>query len=380
MRILHLFSNWKWTGPAEPALNLAATQVKMGHQVWMANGDPGEHDAHFRRRIQERGVTLLPGMILDKHISFLKNRRDIRFLANWLKENPVDLVHSHMPNDHLIAARALAKAKLKIPLVRSNYDGDGPEPGIRNRYLLKHATSFLVLASKGAALKTAANFKYPLERMKVIEPGIDTERFDANRNVPDKRAQYGLNADTFLIGIVARVQAKRRFDVFLEAVKIVKQAIPNFRVMIVGTGTRLEEVAVQPAKEMGLSDTIIFTGIQRYDDYVGLLKAMDVKIFLFPGSDGSSRAVREAMSMGLPVIGARRGMIPEIVEDGRTGLVIEDTAANLAASILDLAKNPDKRKRFGRAGAEAARKRFGLDRLAKAYEEVYSAVLARESR
>lgn len=377
MKVLHLFSNWKWTGPAEPALHVASSLRKRGHEVVMANGDPGEHEAHFHKQIELRGVTLLRGMTLDKHIGFLRNLRDIRFLADWLRANPQDLIHCHMPNDHLIAGRARQKAKSEAPLVRSCYDPEGMAPGLRSRYLLKNYTDFLVLANKGAFDAMRARFDFPARKMSVIEPGVDTERFDASRPAPDKRAQYGIGADEFVIGVVARVQAKRRFDVFLEAVKSVQEKWPRLRVLIVGAGTHIEEVAMKPARAMGLGDTVIFTGIQRGDDYVGLLKSFDVKVFLFPGSEGSSRAVREAMSMGLPVIAARRGMLPEIVEDGRTGLVIEDTPGNLAATLLDLAKNPEKRARMGREAAAAARRRFALDRLAGAYEEIYRNLLKR---
>ncbi len=375
MKILHLFSNWKWTGPAEPALNLAAAQRKAGHEVTMAPGDPGEQEAHFLKQIEERGVRLLRGMTLDKHINFLKNRRDIRFLADYLKSNPVDLIHTHLNNDHLIAGRARDRAKLKTPIVRSSYDFEGMEPGIRSRYLLKHHTDFLVLPCKTAGLRVASHFRFPLDKMSVIEPGVDTARFDAQRSVPDKREQFQIDRDALLVGIVARVQRKRRFDVFLDAIVKVKEKIPNFHAIIIGGGTHIEEVAKEPAKKMGLENTVHFSGIQRGDDYVGLLKALDLKVFLFPGSEGSCRAIREAMSMGLPVIGARRGMIPEIVEDGRSGLIIEDTAANLAAAILDLAKNPEKRRRFGRTGAELARKRFPLDRVSRAYEDIYQSLL-----
>lgn len=376
MKVLHLFSNWKWTGPAEPALHVASSLRKRGHEVTMATGDPTDHEPHFQNQVEARGVTLLRGMTLDKHIGFLRNMRDVRFLTEWLRAHPQDVMHSHMPNDHLIGGRARAKAKLSCPIVRSNYDPEGPAPGIRTRYLLRHHTDFLVLASQGAFDVVRARFDFPQRKMVVIEPGVDTDRFDATRPAPDKRAQYGIAPDEFVIGIVARVQAKRRFDVFLEAIRSLKQQWPKLRVMVVGGGTHIEEVAVKPAKEMGLGETVIFTGIQRADDYLGLLKAFDVKVFLFPGSEGSCRAVREAMSMGLPVLAARRGMLPEIVEDGKTGLVIEDTPGNLAQSLLDLAKNPDKRRRLGREAAETARRRFALPRLAQAYEQVYQQAIA----
>ena len=121
---------------------------------------------------------------------------------------------------------------------------------------------------------------------------------------------------------------------------------------------------------MGLADNIFFTGYQLHG-YPEMLAALDLKVFLVPGSDGSCRAVREAMAMGKPVIVANRGMLPEIVEDGVSGLVVEDTPENLARAISLLVR--DKQLRLA-MGKEARKKMFeecNLSRQLDKVEEVY---------
>ena len=66
-----------------------------------------------------------------------------------------------------------------------------------------------------------------------------------------------------------------------------------------------------------------------------------------PGSDGACRAVREAMALGIPVIAARRGMLPEIVENNREGLIIDDSPENLADAMMTLVENPGIRQAMG---------------------------------
>ena len=139
------------------------------------------------------------------------------------------------------------------------------------------------------------------------------------------RSKYGIDQLDPLIGIVARVQPHRRFEIFLKAIQMVVSEIPQLKVFIIGRGTHIQEVAIKPAQEMGLSDNIFFTGYQLHG-YPEMLAALDVKVFLVPGSDGSCRAVREAMAMGKPVVVANRGMLPEIVEDGVNGLVVDDSS------------------------------------------------------
>jgi glycosyltransferase involved in cell wall biosynthesis len=149
------------------------------------------------------------------------------------------------------------------------------------------------------------------------------------------------------------VQTHRRFASFIRAIKLVSREIPRIKVFIIGRGTQIQKVAIQPVKDMGLTDNVVFTGYHLHG-YPELLAALDLKVFLVPGSDGSCRAVREAMAMGKPVIVSNRGMLPEIVEDGVSGLVVDDTPENLAHAISVLLKDDTVRKKMG----EAARKRM----------------------
>jgi len=136
----------------------------------------------------------------------------------------------------------------------------------------------------------------------------------------------------------------------------------------------MQEVAVEPAKRMGLSN-VTFTGYLG-GQYLDTLAGFDALLFLVPGSDGTCRAIREAMCMEKAVIGARRGMIPEIVEDGRTGLVIDDTPENIARAIERLAADRALCRGMGRAGREKALRLYDVRRQAAAIRDVYAAVLA----
>jgi len=208
-----------------------------------------------------------------------------------------------------------------------------------------------------------------------LDPPIDLARFDPAR-VVSSRATLGVPEDAFCLGIVARMQTHRRFDVLLEAVRRAAERAPELRVLVVGRGTHRRSVAEEPARRLGLADRVVFAGY-RAADYVDVLSALDVKAFLVPGSDGSCRAVREALALGRPVIAAARGMLPEIVEHGATGLVIEDTPETLADAIVRLCRDRELRERMGRAARESARRRFSLAGQAEAIERAYRRLLER---
>jgi glycosyltransferase involved in cell wall biosynthesis len=102
---------------------------------------------------------------------------------------------------------------------------------------------------------------------------------------------------------------------------------------------------------------------------------MDIFVFLMAGSDGTARALREAMAMGKPVIVANRGMLPELVDDGVSGLVVNDTPEELARAVLHLLHHPEKREALGKAAYQKAHRDFRLDRQVEAVENFYQEMI-----
>jgi glycosyltransferase involved in cell wall biosynthesis len=102
---------------------------------------------------------------------------------------------------------------------------------------------------------------------------------------------------------------------------------------------------------------------------------MDIFLFLMAGSDGTARALREAMAMGKPVVVADRGIMPELVEHGLSGFVVEDTPEKLADAMLQLLRNPGLRATMGKAAHEKAHREFRLDKQAEEVEAFYQEML-----
>lgn len=379
MRVLHLFANWKWTGPAELAVNICRGLRAAGVEADFACGRAPGGEVSVAERARERGVEpVLSDLRLSKHVRLLANLRDARRVRAHARAAGVGIVHAHLPNDHLIAAWALGSAPAPR-LVRTCYDGEWLFAGLRQRWALRR-TDGLILASRAALEEATGRLGFPRERAFFVEPPIDTRRFDPGRALPALRERLALRPEDFVIGIVARMQWHRRFDVLLEGVRRAAARRPELRLVVIGRGTNQDAVAKQPARALGIEGIVRFPGYLDGDDYVGALAALDAQVFLVPGSDGSCRAVREGMAMGRPVIAARRGMLPEIVADGKTGLVIDDTAFGIAAAIERLASDRAAARAMGEAALREARARFSIERAAKDVLAAYEAILARPRR
>jgi glycosyltransferase involved in cell wall biosynthesis len=175
--------------------------------------------------------------------------------------------------------------------------------------------------------------------------------------------------------MVARFQKYRRTEVFLEAVQTIAKEFPTVKVLLVGRSGQIQKSVIKPMKQLGVEKWIILAGY-RTEDYLDTLACMDIFLFLMAGSDGTARALREAMAMGKPVIVADRGMLPELVENGMSGFVVKDTPELLAEAALQLLRHPEMRKAMGEAAREKAHREFRLDRQVEAVEKFYKEMIS----
>lgn len=376
MKILHLFSNAKFTGPAEPALTLCAELRNLGVDADFACPPTAPGSPYtLLDTAREWGIEPIRAFTLSKHENPWINWQDRRKLAAYLRANPNDLVHCHLNNDHRIACGAVNG--LDIPIVRSNYEGLGFSEPRRVARLLKQ-TAALLDPSNVARDHDMKQFGLSEDTVHVIPSAIDTARFDPGRDLPDIRARLNIPPGAFVIGIVARMQTHRHFDDLWDALKKLIDENPNVHGLVVGRGTRQETVAVQPVRERGLQDKVHFSGYLRVDEYVAAVKAFDVKVFLVPGTDGTCRAVREAMSMGKPGVVSNRGMLPEIVDHSVNGLVFGSTASELYTALRSLASDPERVRTMGAAARKKALDAFSPRHQAEAVRSIYESILETE--
>jgi len=374
MKVLHLFSNAKWTGPAEPALNLCVQLRQIGVEANFAcSPDAGEAINKVVETARDRGIEPILTFRLDKHRNPFSNAVDRLRLARHLLEHPYDLIHCHLDNDHRIAAHPAAKRG--IPVIRSSYYGSGFPVKRAYTRLLSH-TAHLIEPSNQAAECDMEAHGIDSARLTVVPGAVDTERFDPARQVPDGRRWLNIPPDAFVVGIVARMQTHRHYEDFFAAVQRLVKARHNTHVIVVGRGSKQEQVALEPVRRLGLEDRVHFPGYLDGENYVGMLKAFDVKVFLVPGTDGTCRAVRECMAMRKPVVAADRGMLREIVEHNRNGIICDGSAEALFQALDRLAEDRRLVYEMGVAARETAITRYSLEAHTFAVIQVYERVLA----
>jgi sugar transferase (PEP-CTERM/EpsH1 system associated) len=270
-----------------------------------------------------------------------------------------DVVHTHDDRPLIYAAPAAWLARVPCR-VHTQHHGALPDITPRQRRLVRWAgrlmRPFACVSHDAARYATAEGI--PADRLRVVWNGIDLERF------PFHGPQPGGPAVT-----VARLTPVKNIATLLHATRRVVDVLPGFRLEIAGDGLCREELG-RLAGELGLTERVRFLGEVR--DVPALLGR--ASMFVLPSrSEGISLTILEAMARGLPVIAAKVGGNPEVVESGRTGLLVppEDAAA-LSAAMLRMAGNPEEADLMGRAGRHRVEAHFDVRRMVAQYEAIYA--------
>ena len=367
-KILHLYSNHKWTGPADHALNLAAwLKTREDVQAFFACGRRRGVHNHLYEKARQRQLDIINGLFLKKHLGW-KILPDVVALKKIVARQQIDLIHCHQDNDTLTAVLAGCGNRM----LRTCYDGEPSPLNFRQRFFYRRTTKIMTASFRLQAHLAAI---FPGKDIEQVDIPVDPDLFRPLDKSARLLAEFGLQADTPVGGIVARVQKHRNFALLLDAIEQVVKVVPEFKFLIVGRGTHIDTVARQPAIRRGLDKNIIFTGYRK-DDYRDVMNLLDYKIFLVPGSDGSCRAVREALACAKPVIAARRGLLPELVRDGKTGILIEEKPADLARAMLTMINDRDFRLSCSRAARQYAETTLSPDRYIRKVTAVYESLSA----
>lgn len=377
-RILHLFANFKWTGPADPAIRTVARLRQLGLDVVFAQAGftlpRTEH--RIAAELAARGVPVVTGLELRKHFHMPALRRDVQALRALLQRDRYELVHCHLPADHLLAALACRRLAERPLLVRSLYEPAVPRVGLRQRYAFSRSAG-VVVPTQRAQQGLVGRFGLTADRVLQLEPVTEPQRRDG----PDQRARWGLGPEHRVVGITARIQPHRRFELLWDVAARVVAAYPNARFVLLGRGNEVDtrRLVTEPIAARGLQSFVVLPGYQRGPDYHSALRSLDAFLFLVPGSDGTCRAVADAMAFGLPVVATDRGILPELLAPRRAGeipgVACREDAAVLAGELLRLLR--DDALRLARGHAALRRAQLDMDpvRAARGLRSFYQRLL-----
>lgn len=254
--------------------------------------------------------------------------------AWWCREHQVDFLHAHFADVNFQYAAAMSDwSGIPFGVTTHGYDLRDTPLGIGAASSLYKQANVVVTISEFNRRYMVQKYGLPESSIAVVHCGIDLDRF-AFLPRPKRPAVEPLR----LLNVGRLVPVKGQ-DVLLRALALVQMRGVPFQLDIVGGGD-LHQDLVALAADLGISDCVVFHGAKP-EQGVRDLHAQ-AHVFVLPSrSEGLPVACMEALAMGTPTIATRINGIPELIEDGQSGLLVEpEDIAGLADRICQLAAEP----------------------------------------
>jgi len=283
-------------------------------------------------------------------------------LTQLMNKEKISIVHTHNPLPHLYGS--LAARFAGVPVVVHTKHGRN-YPANKKRVLLNRLLSCLtdeIVAVSRDAYDVSVNIENIGKRkVSTIINGIDVTKYAQVHKGQN-------NSDGVIIGHVARLSPEKDQLTLLKSFAIVAKRLENATLVIAGDGQMRQQLQTE-AIQLGVADKISFLGFR--NDIPELLQTFGLFV-LSSIKEGTSLTILEAMAAGLPVVATNVGGNPEVVEHGHTGYIVPPKhPEKLADAIIEILSDKKKAKTMGANGRIIAQRNYSLERMCRAYEEIY---------
>lgn len=361
IRVVELLATGTNGGAQEHVFNLVSRLDRSRYDVSVCSLTGGS----AIRRFEKAGI---PVCVIEA----TDDADAVESVAAHLAAIDADVVHNHMYHAEVIGTQAaLRVAETGRP--RPFVVGTVHSSRIRSdedMALLRQLTprmDHLIAVSTSIVRKIEDEGRHGAP-VSLIYNGIDLARYDQMVPCCTLREEYGLPPEGPLVGVVARLEQEKGHPTLIDAWPAILASFPDATLLMIGEGSRLDALTAQ-VRDLGLERSVIFTG--RRDDVPEVTKSLDVAV-LPSYREAQGLTILEAMALSRPVVASNVGGIPEMIEDGRTGLLVppHDSTA-LADAILRLLRDHPLADTLARAGHDMVHDRFCVELMVRSVEAIY---------
>lgn len=363
MRILQISSARNFGGGERHVVDLCRGLQERGHEVFAAI----RPTCDWQNRLDFLPAANILSVSIRNSFGVLSAIR----MAEFARENKIDILHAHVARDYIPTSIACMKAKeARFVLTRHVLFPLKPF----NRFALKNVAAAIGVSD---AVGTALRSVFPRDRIAVIPNGIDIRRMAAE-NDADAGARFrefhGLPDDVPLVTTLGELKELKGQRDFVMAANEIAKKVPNCRFVVVGVDNTMEKSFRRELRRLvsvfGLEDRFLW--LDWLDDTAPFFAATDV--FVSPShSESFGLAILEAMARGKAVVATETEGAKQLLQEcGR--LVTINDPVSLADAVAEVLADADMRKKMGISGSETAAGLYSLEAMLDATEKLYEKV------
>ncbi|MDH3507745.1 MAG: glycosyltransferase family 4 protein [Gammaproteobacteria bacterium] len=290
-------------------------------------------------------------------------------LTHMLRGLGADLLHVHSRRGADIYG-GLAARRAGVPAVLTRRVASA-EPVLWARLKFRHYARIIAISSAIRGELTE-HFGLAPSKLALVPSAVDADCYRDGDSRERLAQAFDLTPDAFVVGCVAQLIPRKGHATLLQSIARLATAHPDLRLICFGTGP-LEAALVRHIAALGLTQRVMLAGFR--EDLAALLPGLDLLVHA-ANREGLGVAVLEALAARVPVVAAAAGGVPDIIEDGVTGLLVPpDDEAALAAAIERMLSDPALRGRVVEAGTAKVERVFSIPGMARGNLDVYREVL-----
>jgi glycosyltransferase involved in cell wall biosynthesis len=297
------------------------------------------------------------------------------------KQEKPDLIYCN----HMLAkpVGAWVGSQLKIPVVFHARNVHVHGVGRRfYSFLGRREWTKRIICNSQASAKEFQMFSAP--KVEVVSNAVDLERFDRNEIAGRLRYEFDLPVDAQVVGYLGRILPKKGIDILLQAFRHIRSRFPKAVLALVGDNdgglhTNLRAEYEEKIRAWGMEGQVLFVGFK--EDIRPYLVDFDCLVLPSIEPESFGRTLIEAMALGIPAVATRLGGTVEVIQDGKSGLIVEPgDSLELAGALSLLLSEPHLRREMGKAGRESVENSFSAKRQAEKITRILYDVAEREGK
>jgi glycosyltransferase involved in cell wall biosynthesis len=301
--------------------------------------------------------------------------------AKYLAPRGVRILHSHRYKENVLAA--LLARRCRIPfVVRTQHGLSEPYAGLRHikqrliqrldRFVARRATDRVISVSSEMSRHLARRVNP--QKIVIIPNGVDPAVVHSELSVGEARDRLGIPRDCHVLGTAGRLEPIKRLDIFLEAAKLLSAERPDTRYVIAGEGREKARLHAL-TQSLGLGDRVLFLGHR--DDIYDVLRACTVLVSC-SDHEGLPMVLLEALCLGVVVVARAVGGIPEVIQNGANGILVDSAdPRSLADACVQVLADRARLQRLVEAGFKSVTDGFGAAKAADQVTRLYISLCER---